>query len=91
MNNVASVRESITELFKDKSLDETVHIMNELRSEIASHSPFQAEPVDSVSWVKADSVHANDYNPNVVAPPEMELLRLSIAADGYTQPIVTMD
>lgn len=91
MNNVASVRESIAELFKNKSLDETVNIMNELRSEIAAHSPFQAEPVDSVSWVKADSVHANDYNPNVVAPPEMELLRLSIAADGYTQPIVTMD
>ena len=33
-------------------------------------------------------VSANDYNPNTVAPPEMELLRLSIAADGYTQPIV---
>jgi hypothetical protein len=34
-------------------------------------------------------VQANSYNPNSVAAPEMELLRLSIAADGYTQPIVT--
>jgi ParB-like chromosome segregation protein Spo0J len=40
--------------------------------------------------VKNDLVHANDYNPNSVAPPEMELLRLSIDADGYTQPIVSM-
>jgi ParB-like chromosome segregation protein Spo0J len=29
-------------------------------------------------------------NPNSVAPPEMELLRVSIESDGYTQPIVTM-
>jgi ParB-like chromosome segregation protein Spo0J len=35
-------------------------------------------------------LHANDYNPNSVAPPEMELLRLSISNDGYTQPIVSM-
>jgi len=33
-------------------------------------------------------VQANDYNPNTVAPPEMELLKVSISADGYTQPIV---
>jgi len=32
---------------------------------------------------------ANDYNPNKVAPPEMELLEVSIVNDGYTQPIVT--
>ena len=53
-------------------------------------SPLKTEPVDCVLWVKNDDVHANDYNPNSVAPPEMELLRLSIAADGYTQPVVTM-
>jgi len=41
--------------------------------------------------VKNTDDHANDYNPNSVAPPEMELLRLSIDADGYTQPIVTME
>jgi ParB-like chromosome segregation protein Spo0J len=54
-------------------------------------SPFNSEPVDFVRWVKATAVHANDYNPNSVAPPEMELLRLSISQDGYTQPIVGMD
>jgi ParB-like chromosome segregation protein Spo0J len=46
-------------------------------------------PVSHVQWIVAELVVANDYNPNSVAPPEMELLRLSIASDGYTQPIVT--
>lgn len=46
-------------------------------------------PVSNVKWVESDLVHANDYNPNAVAPPEMELLRLSIESDGFTQPIVT--
>jgi len=39
--------------------------------------------------VPIELVYANDYNPNKVAPPEMELLKVSILADGYTQPIVT--
>ena len=47
--------------------------------------------VDCVLWVENNTVKANDYNPNSVAPPEMELLRLSISNDGYTQPIVSMD
>ena len=46
-------------------------------------------PVSNVMWVDANLVHANDYNPNSVAPPEMTLLELSITSDGYTQPIVT--
>lgn len=72
------------------SLDEQVQVINAVRRIIHDVGPFGTEPVDLVEWVKADTVHANDYNPNSVAPPEMELLRLSIMADGYTQPIVTM-
>jgi ParB-like chromosome segregation protein Spo0J len=48
-------------------------------------------PVSAVRWVPADLVQANDYNPNTVAAPEMTLLRLSIEADGYTQPIVVWE
>lgn len=89
--NIQQVKESITTLLTEGDLDQTVDVLNELREHISEYSPFKNEPVDLVRWVKADDIHANDYNPNVVAPPEMELLRLSIAADGYTQPIVTME
>lgn len=67
-----------------------VAAINALRETIHAHSPFKDDPVDCVLWVPADAVQANDYNPNGVAPAEMRLLRLSIDADGYTQPIVTM-
>ncbi len=70
-------------------LDERIETINELRAMLHAHSPFAGEPVDLVRWVRADSVSANDYNPNSVAPPEMALLEQSILADGYTQPIVT--
>lgn len=72
-------------------LDDKVSAINAIREALHQHSPFKSEPVDFVRWVKNSLVHANDYNPNSVAPPEMELLRLSIDADGYTQPIVTME
>ena len=39
--------------------------------------------------VSVDKVIANDYNPNKVATPEMQLLVHSIEEDGLTQPIVT--
>lgn len=74
----------------DMPLAERVNALNEAREALHEVSPFKSEPVDFVRWVSNTLVHANDYNPNSVAPPEMELLRLSIEADGYTQPIVSM-
>lgn len=71
------------------SLNERVEYINDLRFFIHQNSPFKNEPVDFVKWVVNDSVVANDYNPNKVAPPEMELLEVSIMNDGYTQPIVS--
>jgi len=70
-------------------LDAKVEAINQIRELLHGLSPFNTEPVDFVRWVKNTAVSANDYNPNSVAPPEMELLRLSIMADGYTQPVVT--
>lgn len=66
-----------------------VREVNAIRSTIHQMSPMKQHPVDYVEWVAMGDVEANDYNPNSVAPPEMELLHLSVAADGYTQPIVT--
>lgn len=45
-------------------------------------------PVYNVKAVPVEKVQANDYNPNVVAPPEMRLLELSIWEDGFTMPCV---
>lgn len=63
--------------------------INEIKQLLHVVSPFQKEPVDCVLWVPAETVTANDYNPNSVAPPEMKLLEHSIGEDGYTQPVVT--
>lgn len=67
---------------------ERIAALNRVRQILHAISPFRHEPVDCVLWVPADQVEANDYNPNIVAPPEMKLLKRSIQQDGYTQPIV---
>lgn len=69
--------------------EERIEAINQVKLALHAISPFRDEPTDCVLWVKAEMVQANDYNPNVVAPPEMTLLRHSIETDGYTQPIVT--
>lgn len=71
--------------------DKKILIINYIKSELHKISPLSNEPVDCVLWVKNTEVQANDYNPNRVAPPEMELLKISIENDGYTQPIVTFE
>ena len=50
-------------------------------------SEYQS-PVYKIVAVPVEKVVANDYNPNIVAPPEMKLLELSIWEDGYTMPCV---
>ena len=73
---------------EDLPFEEKVKAINEAKKQLKQISPFKCEPVECVQWVNADEVIANDYNPNSVAPPEMELLHTSIQEDGYTQPIV---
>jgi ParB-like chromosome segregation protein Spo0J len=87
---VSAVIAKIESQLQELQGEELITEINAMREMIHRYSPFQNEPVDFVRWVRSDLVHANDYNPNSVAPPEMELLRLSIDADGYTQPIVSM-
>lgn len=74
-----------------QDIEARTETINELRSELHKHSPFASEPVDCVLWVPAETVQANDYNPNSVAPPEMRLLEHSVLEDGYTQPIVAWE
>ena len=47
-----------------------------------------SSPVYNVKAVPIEKIRANAYNPNSVAPPEMELLEISIWEDGYTMPVV---
>lgn len=72
-------------------MSEKIDTINEIKTLMKSISPFNDEPVECVQWVESDKVIANDYNPNSVAPPEMELLHTSIKEDGYTQPIVVWE
>lgn len=88
---ITMLSKHICETIDSLDQDQKVDALNFVRLALHQVSPFNTEPVDLVVWVKNTQVHANDYNPNSVAPPEMELLRLSIDADGYTQPIVTME
>lgn len=90
MESIIHKSESLFSELSALSLKEKVEAINRIKLALREHSPFKDEPVDCVIWVENSLVHANDYNPNSVAPPEMELLRLSIEADGYTQPIVSM-
>lgn len=76
------------QLLSIESIEQRTEAINEIKRMLKEVSPFSAEPVECVQWVKSDLVFANDYNPNSVAPPEMELLHTSIQEDGYTQPIV---
>ncbi len=79
---------TLFEELRNLPLASRIDAINRIRRCLHEHSPFAAEPVDCVQWIPGYQVEANDYNPNSVAPPEMRLLELSIAADGYTQPIV---
>lgn len=85
---VSELREAISEL---ETSDEKIEALNYARTELHSVSPLKHHPVDCVKWVKSEMVEANEYNPNAVAPPEMQLLYESISNDGYTMPIVSFN
>jgi ParB-like chromosome segregation protein Spo0J len=85
---LTALREALDKM-REAPLAERVAFLNAAKRTLHEFSPFAGEPVDCVLWVPCEEVQANDYNPNSVAPPEMQLLELSITADGYTQPIVS--
>ena len=91
MENILTKTDEIITLIECLGLEDKISVLNEIKKKLHSVSPFKEEPVDCVLWVNGREVEANDYNPNSVAPKEMELLATSIRSDGYTQPIVTFD
>jgi ParB-like chromosome segregation protein Spo0J len=88
LTQAMTLAKKLASIIDAAEMDDKVTLLNEVRGVLHACSPFAMEPVDFVEWVKQDKVRANDYNPNSVAPPEMELLAHSILSDGYTQPIV---
>ena len=45
-------------------------------------------PLSTLRWVPRGQIHPNDYNPNKVSRQNLELLKQSILANGWTLPIV---
>jgi ParB-like chromosome segregation protein Spo0J len=88
MLDVETLISNLVEAISQLELAEQVAALNSAKTALHQAGPFAHHPVDCVMWIPLDSVQANDYNPNKVAPPEMRLLEQSIRADGYTQPIV---
>lgn len=86
---IASLTAKIVKELESLELHAAIEEINRIRIAIHNASPFANEPVDCVLWQRQEQVVANDYNPNSVAPAEMELLAHSILSDGFTQPIVT--
>lgn len=73
--------------YKNKPFSEKVKVYNEINQQLYDFIGLE-HPVLNVQLVPIDDVKANDYNPNKVAPPEMQLLKLSIRKDGLTMPVV---
>lgn len=54
------------------------------------HAPpgIDAQPLSHITWLPRESLHANWYNPNHVAPQEMKLLKQSLLEQGWLHPIL---
>ena len=79
--------EHILNEYNESTFDEKVQVYNRILAEAYEFIGVE-HPVLKVQLVPVESVEGNDYNPNKVAPPEMELLKLSIRKDGLTMPVV---
>ena len=93
MSDITQIRDiarQASELVLAAPASEQTALLNELRASIAEACAPVQQPVDLVRWVPRAKLRANDYNPNSVPPRELALLKSSIMADGYTQPIVTI-
>lgn len=72
-----------------ESLADRITRYNALVREAHALIPEIQHPALCPQLIPGESIEANDYNPNKVAPPEMRLLIHSIRRDGITMPVVT--
>jgi ParB-like chromosome segregation protein Spo0J len=87
--NIKKLLKKLLIVISELNTSDKIETLNYIKKQLHNESPFKNEPVDCVLWVNSENIKANDYNPNFVAPPEMELLKQSIYEDGFTQPIVS--
>lgn len=73
-----------------KSMRERAAVYNRLVDMAARYLDLP-HPAARPQLIPVEKVKGNDYNPNKVAPPEMRLLRLSMAKDGQTMPVVVSE
>lgn len=85
-NLISDLADFISEI---DDVNEKIETLNYVRKMLHEVSPLKHHPVDYVAWEKSENVEKNEYNPNSIAPPEMQLLYESISNDGYTMPIVS--
>lgn len=81
---ISAIKEYLASLNDDERID----ALNAFRLAMHELSPFKAQPVDCVLWVRDEAVTANNYNPNHLAAAEARLLQRSLERDGFTQPLV---
>jgi len=52
---------------------------------------MNSQPVSNVQWIEREKLTANDYNPNIQTRIDRALLKISLLASGWTQPIVVRE
>lgn len=78
----------------DGTLVPNTRTINQKLKDLPTIEPVRAplgqalQPLAGLRWLLRDELTANMYNPNSVAPFELELLKVSLLEDGWTQPIV---
>ena len=81
---ISAIKEYLASLNDDQRID----ALNAFRLAMHELSPFKAQPVDCVLWIRDEAVTTNNYNPNHLAAAEARLLQRSLERDGFTQPLV---
>lgn len=93
MNSMSIFYNSISTLFgclsdEKMTIDERVEVYNFISERLYEFLNIN-HPVLNVQLIDSDKLKDNDYNPNIVASPELKLLVHSISSDGLTLPIVS--